>query len=325
MSRGWSACFLATALALVLVAGGARGAAQSAGALPMSLVEYIAFLDRISLAIATSTDNIESAPSPSVRDLPQILRVGTAQGTFQVRLGRVADDLRVWQRTHDAAAHRRLSGALAMLRSEAVAFAGPSPDVAAQRAQLGGILGRSEFRGVRGPSWIDRLKQRAFETMASLARLLLGESAFPVIGDAVVFALVVAAFVTVALVAARWLVRPSRGEADAPAFVPPPSREWPAWLADAHAAAAGGRWREAIRLCYWCAVSFLEAKGAWPPDRSRTPREYVRLLPEGANERSALALMTRRFESVWYGADDADAGSFAEALASLEKIGCPPA
>jgi hypothetical protein len=320
MSRAWGACLIV--MALGFPAAGAAGAADNAGASPMSLVEYIAFLDRLRVAIATSTDD---ALTPSVGDLPQILRVRTAQGAFQVRLAPVADDLRVWQRTHDAAAHRRVSGALAMLRSEAVAFGKPSPDVAGQRAQLTEILSRPEFGGVRGPTWIDRLKQRAFEALASLTRLLLGESAIPAVGDALVYALVAAAFVTVALLTARWLVRPSRVEADAPASAPAQSREWQAWLADAHAAAAGGRWREAIHMSYWCAVSFLEAKGAWPSDRSRTPREYLRLLPEGSHERPALALMTRRFESVWYGADDADAGSYADALASLEKIGCPPA
>jgi hypothetical protein len=320
MSRGWGACLIV--MALGFPAAGAAGAMQNAATSPISLVEYIAFLDRLRFSIANPT---EQGPSRSVRDLPQILRVETPQGAFQVRLARVADDLRVWQRTHDTAAQRRLSGALAMLRSEAVAFGEPSPDVAAPRAQLADILSRSEFGGIRGPSWIDRLKQRAFETIASLVRLLVGESAIPAVGDALVYALVAAAFVAVALLTARWLTRPSRVDADAPAPVPAQSREWPAWLADAHAAAAGGRWRDAIHLCYWCAVSFLEAKGAWAPDRSRTPREYLRLLPEGGTERPALALMTRRFESVWYGADDADARSFAEALASLEKIGCPSA
>jgi hypothetical protein len=319
MSRGWGACLIVMAL------GVAAGATQNAGASPMSLVEYIAFLDRLRAAVATPTDDIDRALSLSVRDVPQILRVETQQRTFQVRLARVTGDLRLWQSTRDEAARRRLTGVLGMLRSEAAAFGEPSPDVAAQRAQLDDILSRSEFRGVHGPTWIDRLKRRVFEAMVSLARLLFGASAIPAIGNALVYALVAGAFVAMALLTARWLVRPSRVEAGAPASAPAPSREWPAWLADAHAAAAGGRWREAIHLCYWCAVSFLEAKGAWPPDRSRTPREYVRLLPEGGLERPALALMTRRFESVWYGADDADARSFAEALASLEKIGCPPA
>ena len=101
--------------------------------------------------------------------------------------------------------------------------------------------------------------------------------------------------------------------------------DWPLWLAEAQAAAARGSWRDAIHFTYWCAVAFLEAKGAWRPDRARTPREYLRLLPPSSDDGATLAALTRRFELVWYGNANADAQAFAESIANLKKMGCPAA
>jgi hypothetical protein len=72
-------------------------------------------------------------------------------------------------------------------------------------------------------------------------------------------------------------------------------------------------------------VAFLEAKGAWRPDRARTPREYLRLLPASSDDGATLAAITRRFELVWYGNASADAEAFAESVANLKKMGCPAA
>jgi hypothetical protein len=102
-------------------------------------------------------------------------------------------------------------------------------------------------------------------------------------------------------------------------------KESSVWLSEANAAAARGDWREAVRLAYWCAVSFLEDQGAWRPDRARTPREYLRLLPASSDHRPGLTELTRTFELVWYGAEEADSRRFAEALAHLERMGCRPA
>jgi hypothetical protein len=60
----------------------------------------------------------------------------------------------------------------------------------------------------------------------------------------------------------------------------------------------------------------------WPPDRARTPREYLRLLPWSSGYQPALTALTRDFEVVWYGKQEADAQAFSRALERLEQLGC---
>jgi hypothetical protein len=91
---------------------------------------------------------------------------------------------------------------------------------------------------------------------------------------------------------------------------------------DARLAADRGNWRDAIHLGYWCGISFLEAQGLWRPDTARTPREYLRLMPSASEHRETLSRLTRTFELVWYGTQEADGNAFFETLAQLEKLGC---
>jgi hypothetical protein len=224
-----------------------------------------------------------------------------------------------------ASAHASQDSSLSPKRvREATALGEPTRDIAGERALLTEILSRPEFQRVHGPTWIDRLRQRTLEQLTILLRRLFGVSTIPVVGNVLVYALVFGSLAALVLWVYPSVLRPSRVEMLAVESSRPALKEWRAWLSEAHTAAADGRWREAVHFCYWCAVSFLEDKGAWPPDRSRTPREYLRLLESADDHRSALALLTRRLELVWYGANAADAHAFAEALASLEKIGCPP-
>jgi hypothetical protein len=102
-------------------------------------------------------------------------------------------------------------------------------------------------------------------------------------------------------------------------------KDWPRWLADAHDAAAHAQWREAVHFTYWCAVAFLEARGAWRPDRARTPREYLRLLASSSPDRDQFGALTRDFERIWYGAAAADRAAFDESIARLRQLGCPTA
>ena len=95
------------------------------------------------------------------------------------------------------------------------------------------------------------------------------------------------------------------------------------WMMEAKAAAAAGSWRDAIHLSYWAGISFLEGRGVWHPDRARTPREYLRLLPSSAEYHKPLAALTRQFEMIWYGGTAAGPDSFSEALKHLESLGCP--
>ena len=76
-------------------------------------------------------------------------------------------------------------------------------------------------------------------------------------------------------------------------------------------------------MAYWCGIAFLEDKGAWRPDRSRTPREYLRVLGAAHEHRPVLQSLTRELEHVWYAGGDADASRYDAMLGELEKLGCP--
>jgi len=112
----------------------------------------------------------------------------------------------------------------------------------------------------------------------------------------------------------------------APNFGLPPDRPsalpWQTWLQRAREAAGDGNYRGAIHLIYWSAISWLESQGAWIPDRARTPREYLRLLPAQAPQRHRLYALTQRFEPVWYGGRPASAADFDAMLQELEELGC---
>jgi hypothetical protein len=162
--------------------------------------------------------------------------------------------------------------------------------------------------------------------MALLVRWLGGilrSSAVPTITRVAVYGLAALAIIVVGLA----LFRVLRTAAAAPlqSLRPdavPASRSWRQWRDDADAAAASGQWREAIHFAYWSGIAFLETEGAWRPDATRTPREYVRLLPDTAASRPPLTTLTRLLERVWYGTQPASAADFERAQVSLEEMGC---
>ena len=198
-------------------------------------------------------------------------------------------------------------------------------EVSEMRARLEAILARPEFRGIHGPTWLDHLEQ---DVLRFLGRFVgLHESSFPTLARFMIYGLVGLA----AGMAGLWMYRTMRDRAPEDASlgfigleggVP---RQWKAWLEEARAEAQRGRWRDATRLTYWCGVAFLEAKGAWKPDPSRTPREYLRVLPASSEHVPPLRALTRLLERVWYGRAPADASTFDEALAYLDRLGCPTA
>jgi hypothetical protein len=313
---------LTVLLGLVVFVGGAS-ASQDAVEPVLSLPEYIAELEAIAAAIGSQDEGPSSQLPILINDVPRTWRVETPQRIFDIPTAWLQQDLRAWMTRRDAAAHSRLSIRLRTLRSEAASFERPADDLSRQRDLVTSILNSHEFRNVHGPTWFDRLRQRILEMIRGLLLAVFESSAFPTISNLLVYGLIAVAVVVLALWAARFIRRAATVEAFRSGQLPTPLMAWPQWLADAQSAAARGQWREAVHCSYWCAVSFLEAKGAWRPDRTRTPREYVSLLSSSSEDRSTLAALTRRFECVWYGTESADAQTFAETIAHLKKMGCP--
>jgi hypothetical protein len=312
-------------LALVLLLLVASVEAQAPAPPALSIPDYIAWLDRLLSGISPPAGDRSAQASMLVREIPPAWRVEAPGRSFDVSNAWLLRDVRALGAGPDRAARDRVLGRLRVLRSEAVSFQQPAPDRSASRVLLNGILDRREFRDVHGPTWLDRLRQRVLQFVLNLIERLFGSSAIPTVSSLLVYALIGIAVIVLAV----WIVGSIRRAAAAESAVPDQpllsQKESAVWLSEAHAAAARGDWREAVRLVYWCAVSFLEARGAWRPDRARTPREYLRLLPPSSEERPGLVALTRTFELVWYGAREADPRRFEEALGHLERIGCRPA
>ena len=102
----------------------------------------------------------------------------------------------------------------------------------------------------------------------------------------------------------------------------PGAKGWRSWLAEARACAGRGEWRDAIHLAFWAGVAKLEAEGTWHPDRARTPREYLRAIPEWNTARPAFQSVMGSFERSWYGGLPAGADDFRQVEAALERMGC---
>lgn len=86
------------------------------------------------------------------------------------------------------------------------------------------------------------------------------------------------------------------------------------WLRDAEACAANGAFRDAVHCLYWASIAALEGRRLWQPDRSRTPREYLRLLDPASPVSPILRRQTRSFETIWYGLRTASASDYDSAL-----------
>ena len=205
-----------------------------------------------------------------------------------------------------------------------VAAAPAAPDVTAARGRLRQILARPEFRGVHPPSAAEQAKSRFWAWVRlHLDRLIDHLSPHPQVLQWLVWLVILLAMG----VAVRLLWQFSRGlerALAAPALSAdrPSARPWQTWLTEARAAAGAGNFRDSIHLSYWAAISWLESEGAWMPDRARTPREYLRLLPARSPHRSRLRSLTERFEHTWYGGRPALAADFDAMLRELEELGC---
>jgi Domain of unknown function (DUF4129) len=175
----------------------------------------------------------------------------------------------------------------------------------AERDAMKRVLAGRDFRGLEQPSARDAVMEKISGWLNHLlesATRLRAHSAW--IGWLLVWGFVLAVCIVLILfllqLERRWrfrLVPEKRASAPGTAS----ARDWQLWLEDGRRAAASGLWRQAIHFVYWAAISRLESRRLWPPDRARTPREYLALLAPEDPRRRGLAALTGSFERVWYG------------------------
>lgn len=288
----------------------------------LSLSRYIEELEYLQGAL--------NAPQPGSANLraitgglPPAWAVRTDSQTFLVSSAELTKYLQEYQR--DPRKTASLTNAVrlvAMLLADAKAMDASAVDAHAEQQRLDRILARNEFYSALHESWWERLKQEARFLFFRLLQGLLGSSDFPVIGRVLVWAIAALAISLIGWRAIRSYLRSEEFAYFSSATDAVSAKPWHQWQAEAKGAADQGRWRDAIHFSYWAAISFLEGEGLWRPDRARTPREYLRLLPRGDLHRDSLSELTQEFEKTWYGSEVATIDQFHAFDAILGRLGC---
>jgi hypothetical protein len=306
--------------ALFLFAGLGQARAQPA----LTTSQYIERLQNYQNQLSELT----SAPRKAVdfRDsLPETLTVQTTRGDVAVDISFLRDALNRYLTATAQAKPNILANAGSRLKAmpaEVELYEQPDRADEATRKRLDQILSAREFDRVRGPTALELLKQRIQAWIAKLLKKI--NPKIPDVehlGQWFVWGMIALA----AAVAGVWLYRISQqrigGNREIMPFMPS-SRSWRQWLADARARAAQGEWRDAVHFGFWAAVSRLESEGVWPPDKTRTPREYLSAIPGSSVLKEPFAAMARTFEASWYGSRPTTEADFVQFAAHLERLGC---
>jgi len=198
------------------------------------------------------------------------------------------------------------------------------PNHAPERDALKQVLAGRDFRGLQENS----VRQSMLEKFSNWLNHLFANATRWRSRSAWLGRLIVWGFIAGVCVALLWwLLQMERRwrvrlvpEDRRPAPDAPSARDWQLWLNDARAAAAAGRWREAIHFVYWAAISRLESRRLWPADRARTPREYLALVAADDPRHTGLTALTGSFERTWYGGRAADETQYRHAEELAEAL-----
>ena len=298
------------------------------GQVPLSVDQYVSELDHCSAVLNDSAKN-PAAYSELRQTLPPQWTVQAGAQNYTVNIDWLKNALTALPPTRRADNPLLLETQrhLASLREAAIGFNEPSSQrgLGNSRAQLERIMSAREFRAVQGPSWFDLWKARVYDWIwRQIDKLLKRIGISKSVGSVIAWVLIGAAVLLMIFWAVRAILgSASRSEIDLRG-ASRPAREWRDWLREARAAAERGDYRSAIHAAYWAGAGRLEEANVLPLDRSRTPRESLRLVRRESAEYGPLAQLTRHFELVWYGYRAATETEWSDALQQLEKLGCLP-
>jgi hypothetical protein len=301
------------------------GLGQASGTTALTTAQYVEQLQSYENQVA----ELASAPqkAPDFRDsIPETLTVQTTRGEMNVDVSFLQDDLNHFLTASADVKPNILANAGSRLKAmgaEAELYEQADRADDATRKRLDEILSAREFDQVRGPGWLDLLQQRISARIAKFFRKLSPKLPdIEDLGQWFVWGMIALA----SAITGVWMYRVSQqgmgsGRREIIPFMPY-ARDWREWLADARARAAKGEWRDAIHYGFWAGVSRLESEGVWPPDKTRTPREYLNAIPGSNFSKEPFAAMTRKFEASWYGSRPTTEADFAQFAAQLERLGC---
>jgi hypothetical protein len=197
--------------------------------------------------------------------------------------------------------------------------------------ELDKILAGSEYAAVHPPSAWDMFRQRLSAWLLRLLGKLFGGMArYPIGGEILFWLIVVAGVGFIALWVFRFLASRERMEAMPGSEIVNASRTWQEWIRMAREAAGRNDFREAVHAAYWAGIARLEDAGVVPKDRTKTPREYLRLVRGVPGEltagrpmyREPLTELTKRLERIWYANRGAGPEDYQQTLRQLEAMGC---
>lgn len=328
------ALLLLALIAMQTGAAGAGGSAQQASARPIyDSQSFLKELARLKVELESARMSTETLHSYR-ESIPATWAVDAGGRRYDVPTDLLVSRLSRAERLPEIRRQEmdQARGYLDALAAETASLSRqlPAPTDSA-RAKLNRILARSEYARTREPSWWDKIRDRIYEILFNaLDRILSKVSGQKSLGYILLWIVVCAAAVLIAyLIFRRWFRR-AREEELALQAAAVPLRSWQEWVFDAREAAGRGDYRMAIHCAYWAGITRLQDLGALAPDRSKTPREYLRaldkaklILPEPLSSRQqALSMLTSRLEKVWYGYQSATEADFHDSLTQLETLGC---
>jgi hypothetical protein len=211
---------------------------------------------------------------------------------------------------------------LDQLARQLESFPAARDTAASARTQLDRILARREFAPVRPPTLWERLSQRIIDWISGIIRSIVAYAKQHPTSGTILFWL--AATVAVGFLG-FWLLRLWSGKRRTLLPQPEPVTlgwTWQQWVLSAREARDRGDTRRAIHCAYWAAVVRLQDTQLLPRDFTRTPREYLGLVPDHEISRAPLAALTSALERFWYAARPASPADLHESLANMESLGC---
>lgn len=220
-----------------------------------------------------------------------------------------------------AAAGQRLARDLAKLSSAAPEAPG---NLGHDRAVLRTILASPDFPQPQPPSLWRRLRDQFFAWLSNrLDRLGTGASSTRWISQLLLIVVLIASCGGLLL----WFSRATRRQRlaiarnrDGANNAAGSIDDWQLWLTEARFLATRKQWRDAIHRLYWAAIAAMEARGAWRPDRARTPREYLALVDPASSSKNDLLQLTRSLERFWYGGEAAGEIDYDQAYALAGRL-----
>ena len=164
-----------------------------------------------------------------------------------------------------------------------------------------------------------------------MERLFRGIDRHPIGGRILLWLIIFSAISFIALGLFRFVSGSERASVLPRTSAVLPTRTWQEWVHAAHEAAKRGDYREAVHAAYWAGIARLEDSGLLPHDRTKTPREYLRLvdtptpgqLAPPKTHREPLAALTSLLEKIWYANRGARPEDYQDSLRQLEALGCP--